>query len=528
MKIAAIRTYKVDLPLKEGRYAWADGKFVEVFDSTVVEILTDDGRSGVGEICPLGPFYLPAYGPGARAGVAELAPHLIGLDPRDLTVVEQVMDRALLGHPYVKTALDMACWDLLGQDAGLPVVTLLGGRHGESVALYRAISQGAAEAMAENVAGYRAEGYTKFQLKVGGGRTTTSPASARWPGARTRRRARGRRQHRLDLGRRAARGERRARRGRLDRTALPDLRRMPGRPARHLAAVHPRREHRRARRLHDRAQRRRDERDQPQDLQGRRPDEGPPHPRPLRGAGLSDDLEDSWGGDIVTAAIAALSHSTPERFRFSATDFNSYVTVSFADGAPQRVDGRMRASDAPGLGVTLKRDVVGKPLGEYLNYNMAPNPMKVALFLEEAGLDYEPVAVDTRRGDQHNAAFRAINPNGKVPAIIDGEVTVFDSNAILLYLADKTGQFLPPGGDRARGELLSWLCSSRRAWAPSRDRRSTSATSRRARIPMRSSATTSRRGATGRWWRIGWRRATGCWATPTPSSTWPSGAGARG
>jgi L-alanine-DL-glutamate epimerase-like enolase superfamily enzyme len=76
-------------------------------------------------------------------------------------------------------------------------------------------------------------------------------------------------------------------------------------------------------------------------------------------------LEDSWGGDIVTAAIAALSHSTPERFRFSATDFNSYVTVSFADGAPQRVNGRMSASDAPGLGVTLKRDVVGKPVGEY-------------------------------------------------------------------------------------------------------------------------------------------------------------------
>jgi cis-L-3-hydroxyproline dehydratase len=76
-------------------------------------------------------------------------------------------------------------------------------------------------------------------------------------------------------------------------------------------------------------------------------------------------LEDSWGGDIVTAAIAALAHSTPERFRFSATDFNSYVTVSFAEGAPRREAGRMRAADAPGLGVTLKRDVVGKAVGEY-------------------------------------------------------------------------------------------------------------------------------------------------------------------
>ena len=76
-------------------------------------------------------------------------------------------------------------------------------------------------------------------------------------------------------------------------------------------------------------------------------------------------------------------------------------------------------------------------------YNLAPNPTKVALFLEEAGLPYEPIPVDTRKGDQHSATFRAINPNGKVPAIVDGDATVFDSNAILLYLAEKTGKFLP-------------------------------------------------------------------------------------
>jgi len=90
-------------------------------------------------------------------------------------------------------------------------------------------------------------------------------------------------------------------------------------------------------------------------------------------------------------------------------------------------------------------------------YSGAPNPMKVALFLEEAGLAYEAVPVDTRKGDQHKPDYLAINPNGKVPAIVDGDVTVFDSNAILLYLAEKTGKFLPPAGDRMRGELLSWL-----------------------------------------------------------------------
>jgi GSH-dependent disulfide-bond oxidoreductase len=90
-------------------------------------------------------------------------------------------------------------------------------------------------------------------------------------------------------------------------------------------------------------------------------------------------------------------------------------------------------------------------------YSGAPNPTKVALFLEEAGLPYEPIPVDTRKGDQHKPEYLAINPNAKVPAIVDGDVTVFDSNAILLYLADKTGKFLPPKGDKARGELLSWL-----------------------------------------------------------------------
>jgi GST-like protein len=90
-------------------------------------------------------------------------------------------------------------------------------------------------------------------------------------------------------------------------------------------------------------------------------------------------------------------------------------------------------------------------------FNGSPNPSKVALFLEEAELSYEPIAVDTRKGDQFNPAFLAVNPNGKVPVIVDGDVTVFDSNAILLYLAEKTGKFLPHNTPKARAELLSWL-----------------------------------------------------------------------
>ena len=88
-------------------------------------------------------------------------------------------------------------------------------------------------------------------------------------------------------------------------------------------------------------------------------------------------------------------------------------------------------------------------------FSLAPNPMKVALFLEEAGLPFEAIPVDTRKGEQHGAAFMALNPNAKVPVIVDGATTVFDSSAILLYLAEQSGQFLPEAADR--GAMLSWL-----------------------------------------------------------------------
>jgi GST-like protein len=90
-------------------------------------------------------------------------------------------------------------------------------------------------------------------------------------------------------------------------------------------------------------------------------------------------------------------------------------------------------------------------------FHPSPNPAKVALFLEECKLPYELVLVDTHKGEQHTPAYRAINPNGKVPALVDGDATVFDSNAILLYLAEKTGQFLPANTPKARGEMVAWL-----------------------------------------------------------------------
>ena len=168
MKINRIRAYRVELPLHEGSYKWSGGKSVCVFDSTVIEVQTDAGLTGWGEVCPLGPFYLPAYAEGVRAGVRELGRHLLGECPLELQKLNRCMDTALKGHPYVKSGIDIACWDILGKATGQPVCVLLGGRYGDDFGLYRAISQEPPETMAARVAVYRAEGYRRFQLKVGG------------------------------------------------------------------------------------------------------------------------------------------------------------------------------------------------------------------------------------------------------------------------------------------------------------------------------------------------------------------------
>ena len=167
MKIRRISAYQADLPLVEGPYNWSGGNTVTVFDSTIVRIDTDEGLSGYGEVCPLGPAYLPAYAAGARTGIAEIGPALLGLDPRALGPLNETMDAALKGHPYVKSPIDVACWDILGQAAGLPLCEMLGGRYGDDFVLYRAISQETPVRMAELVSTHRAAGYTRFQLKVG-------------------------------------------------------------------------------------------------------------------------------------------------------------------------------------------------------------------------------------------------------------------------------------------------------------------------------------------------------------------------
>ncbi len=363
MKISKISVYKVDLPLYEGSYNWSGGKSVEIFDSTVVRIETNEGITGHGEVCPLGPVYLPAYAEGARAGIQILAPSLIGENPLELGKINRHMDTTLKGHPYVKSAIDMACWDILGQTTGQPVCNLLGGRYGDDFPLYRAISQESPESMAGKVAGYRAEGYRKFQLKVGGdpetdieriravsselerGDVLIADANTGW------------------LMHQATRVVR----------AVKDIDVYIEQPCETFEECYS------IRKLTDHPFVLDENIDglpillransmQAMDVVNIKISKfgGLTKARQARdlcvSLGIAMTIEDSWGGDIITAAISHLAHSTPKELLFSSTDFNSYVTVSIANGAPQRKEGKLAASTSPGLGITPKMDALGEVL----------------------------------------------------------------------------------------------------------------------------------------------------------------------
>ncbi|MGY9016504.1 MAG: mandelate racemase/muconate lactonizing enzyme family protein, partial [Rhodospirillales bacterium] len=259
-------------------------------------------------------------------------------------------------------ALDIACWDILGKVSGLPVSSLLGGSYGQDFVLYRAISQESPEAMAKKVAGYREEGYRRFQLKVGGdpdtdierirqtsaqlksGDKLVADANTGWLKHEAMRVVQAVKDIDVYIEQPCLRYEdclsiRR-------HTDLPFVldEVIDGMPEIIKAS-------------HDLAM----------DVVNVKISKfgGLTRAKQARdlciSLGLAMTLEDTWGGDIVTSAISHLAHSTPTEFLFTATDFNSYVTQSLADGAPQRIDGRMASSKEPGLGIEPKMDVLGEP-----------------------------------------------------------------------------------------------------------------------------------------------------------------------
>ncbi len=366
MKITGFNVYQVDLPLKEGRYNWSNGNFIAVFDSTVLEILTDEGLKGYAECCPLGSAYLPSFAKGVRAGLAELAPHLIGQDPLNIGAINRTMDAALRGHPYAKAPVDIACWDLLGKATLQPVYTLLGGAAQDDVVLYRAISQEDPDVMAKKIEGYAAEGYTKFQLKVGGEANDdidrihatravlkktdqlVADANTGWTRHEAARVVNAVSDLDVYIEQPCLTYEESVSIRR--RTSLPfvmdEVIDTPNTLVKGIA-------------------------EDAMDAINLKISKvgGLTKARQMRDLcvahGIPMTIEDTWGGDITTAAIAHLARSTPAEFTFSATDFNSYGTVTIAEGAPKRKNGRMTAPDTRGLGITPVFDALGEPVATY-------------------------------------------------------------------------------------------------------------------------------------------------------------------
>jgi len=363
MKITKIEVFQVDYRLLDKEYAWSRGQSVSSFVSTIVRITTDTGLKGYAEVCPLGSAYMDAYARGVPAGVEEVGRHILGQDPCQLNRVNHLMDMALLGHNYVKSPLDIACWDIFGQATGTPVCTLLGGRAMDKFPLYRAISQGSPEKMADDVVKYREEGYRRFQLKVGGD-----------PDEDVRRT-----KAVLDVIESGDILVADANTGWLPHKAIRVVNALEGedlyieQPCPTLEECCVVRAHTPQPMVLDEVIR---------DVQSlmRAYDLGAMDVVNLKisrlggltkskqmrdlceSLGIAMTIEDSWGGDITTAAIAHLVGSTRMEFYFTSTDFNSYNDVHLAEDAPVRKDGWLEVPDGPGLGIRVKEDMLGEPV----------------------------------------------------------------------------------------------------------------------------------------------------------------------
>jgi L-alanine-DL-glutamate epimerase-like enolase superfamily enzyme len=364
VRITAIELYGHDLRYAHGDYVMSRGRAVTTLPSTLVRVLTDDGLEGWGEACPLGPTYLEAFAGGVRAALPELATAVIGLDPRETAAVGAAMDGALRGQNAAKSALDVACWDLLGRATGLPVCTLLGGRLVAEIPLYVAVPLAPADEMAAFSAARIAEGIRALQLKLGG--------APRDDVARVR------------AVREAAGDEvlivADANGGWTPRQALEAARRMADLDALLLeqpCATLP--ECLQIRRLTT----------LPMSLDevivdaatlahaasagameainlkvGRAG--GLTAARAMRdlaaALGIGCVIEDSWGGDLVTAAVSHLAASTPAQTLIHASFMNDWVSDHAAGHQPRSHGATGSAPDGPGLGVEVDRSLLGAPL----------------------------------------------------------------------------------------------------------------------------------------------------------------------
>lgn len=363
MKIRSVDVFGYVVRYAHGNYVMSGGRATPTEDGTLVRLRTDDGLEGWGEVTTLGATYLPAFAGSVRAALAHLAPVLVGEDPTNLARIGSRMDAALLGHPFAKSAVDIACWDLFGQSVGRPVVDLLGGRLLEDFPLYEAVPLGSPESMVDFVQERMAAGLTRFQLKVGNDpdddvarvRATRAAipdsvlliadANTGWTLLGARRAIRGLADLDVYVEQpcRSTADCRLAQQGSslpliLDESVVTIEDLHEAKFAAGAVAVNLKISRlgglTKAARLRDAAQ----------DL------------------GLSMCLEDTWGGDITSAAVSHLAAGTRPQNLLHASFFNDWTDGHVAGHAPRSVDGRGSAPDGPGLGIQVDERLAGELL----------------------------------------------------------------------------------------------------------------------------------------------------------------------
>lgn len=364
MTITRVDVFGYDLTYVHGRYVMSGGRVIETLPSTVVRVTTSDGVEGFGEVCPLGPAYLPAHAGGARAALHELAPAVLGLDAGNLGAVNEAMDRALMGHGYAKSAIDTACWDALGRSVGRPVCDLLGGRLTESFPLYFAVPLASAEEMTAYVQARRAEGIHRFQLKIGAdpyedAARTRSVVEATGP---------------EDVVVADANGGWGVQDAVVAARAMEDLERVffeqPCPTFEECLIVRQRTTlpmvlDECIRDVHSLLRAHEAKALEAFNLKISKVG-GLTKAKLMRDLavelGLRVTIEDAWGGDLVTAAVSHVAASTPPDTLFTVSFMNDWTNEHIAGHQPRSKDGFGSAPTEPGLGIDVDVEALGAPL----------------------------------------------------------------------------------------------------------------------------------------------------------------------
>jgi L-alanine-DL-glutamate epimerase-like enolase superfamily enzyme len=357
VKIIGVDCYGYDLHYAHGEYVMSGNRAASTEIGTLVRLRTDDGLDGWGEITPLGNRYLPTNWAEVRASLKLLAPALIGQDPTNLSAVRRTLDAVLLGATYAKAPIDVACWDLLGQAAGLPVAALLGGVLQPDFPLYEAVPLGSPEAMAEFVTQRESAGITRFQLKVGNEPLVDAERTAAV--------VRSASDDTLIVA--DANGGWNLRNAQIALAAMAELPVLIEQPCRSTDDCIFAMRHSSLPLVLDESV------VSAMDVFRAKFDAGAVsiNVKISRVGGLTQaarmrdlmqeldmmvSIEDAWGGDIVTAAVSHLAASTrPENFQ-NASFMNDWTDGHVAGYRPRSVNGRGSAPTGPGLGITVRTD----------------------------------------------------------------------------------------------------------------------------------------------------------------------------